>query len=106
MDEDALLDALRSVEDPEAGMNIVELGLVYGVEAAPGGNAPTRWTAKVRMTMTSPTCPLGDYLTDAVRDALRARFPELEQVEVELVWDPPWTPERMSEGARNFFGWT
>ena len=99
MDEDALLDALRSVEDPEAGMNIVELGLVYGVDATPP-------VAKVRMTMTSPTCPLGDYLTDAVRDALRARFPELAQVDVELVWDPPWTPERMSEGARSFFGWT
>ncbi len=99
MDEDALLDALRSVEDPEAGMNIVELGLVYGVEASGA-------RATVRMTMTSPTCPLGDYLTDAVRDALRARFPELEQVDVELVWDPPWTPERMSEGARSFFGWS
>lgn len=120
MDEDALLDALRSVEDPEAGMNIVELGLVHGVEAepdrnapapdgnapAPDRNAPARWLARVRMTMTSPTCPLGDYLTDSVRDALRARFPELEQVDVELVWDPPWTPERMSEGARSFFGWT
>ena len=99
MDEDALLDALRSVEDPEAGMNIVELGLVYGVEAIPP-------VATVRMTMTSPTCPLGDYLADAVRDALRGRFPELERVDVELVWDPPWTPERMSEGARNFFGWS
>jgi len=106
MDEDALLDALRSVEDPEAGMNIVELGLVYGVDATPDRNAPARWFAKVRMTMTSPTCPLGDYLTESVRDALRARFPELEQVDVELVWDPPWTPERMSEGARSFFGWS
>jgi metal-sulfur cluster biosynthetic enzyme len=96
--EEALLDALRSVHDPEAGMNIVELGLVYGVEATPPA-------ARVRMTMTSAACPLGDYLTDAVRGALRARFPELEQVNVELVWDPPWTPERMSEEARNFFGW-
>jgi len=96
--EEALLDALRSVEDPEAGMNIVELGLVYGVEATPP-------TATVRMTMTSAACPLGDYLTDSVRDALRLRFPELERVDVELVWEPPWTPERMSEEARNFFGW-
>ena len=96
--EEALLDALRAVDDPEAGMNIVELGLVYGVEATPP-------VAKVRMTMTSPACPLGDYLTDAVRDALLARFPEITQVEVELVWEPPWTPERMSEEARNFFGW-
>ena len=96
--EETLLDALRSVDDPEAGMNIVELGLVYGVEATPP-------SAKVRMTMTSAACPLGDYLTDAVRNALRARFPELDEVHVELVWDPPWTPERMSEEARNFFGW-
>jgi len=98
MDQEALLEALRSVNDPEAGMNIVELGLVYGVEATPP-------TATVRMTMTSAACPLGDYLSDAVRDTLRARFPELEQVNVELVWEPPWTPERMSEEARNFFGW-
>lgn len=96
--EEALLDALRSVDDPEAGMNIVELGLIYGVEAVPP-------LATVRMTMTSAACPLGDFLTDAVRDALRNRFPELEEVNVELVWDPPWTPERMSEEARNFFGW-
>jgi metal-sulfur cluster biosynthetic enzyme len=103
--EEALLDALRSVDDPEAGMNIVELGLVYGVEATPDRNAPARWIASVRMTMTSAACPLGDLLTDAVRDALRACFPELETVNVELVWDPPWTPERMTEEARNFFGW-
>jgi metal-sulfur cluster biosynthetic enzyme len=98
MDEEALLDALRAVIDPEAGMNIVELGLVYGVEATPG-------RARVRMTLTSAACPLGDLLSDQVRDTLRARFPELEQVDVELVWEPPWTPERMSEEARNFFGW-
>jgi metal-sulfur cluster biosynthetic enzyme len=98
MDEDALLDALRSVDDPEAGMNIVDLGLIYGIEAAPP-------MATVRMTMTSAACPLGDYLTDAVRDALRARFPELEEVNVELVWEPPWTPALMSGEARDFFGW-
>ena len=103
--EEALLDALRSVDDPEAGMNIVELGLIYGVEAVQDTNAPARWLATVRMTMTSAACPLGDYLGDAVRDTLRARFPELKQVNVELVWEPPWTPERMSEEARNFFGW-
>jgi len=96
--EEDMLDALRTVQDPEAGMSIVELGLVYGVQAVPAG-------ATVRMTMTSPACPMGDYLCDAVRDTLRARFPDLEKVAVELVWDPPWTPERMSEEARNFFGW-
>jgi metal-sulfur cluster biosynthetic enzyme len=98
MDEAELLDALRTVDDPEAGMNIVDLGLVYGVEAAPP-------RASVRLTLTSPACPLGDYLSDAVRDALRGRFPELSEVAVELVWEPPWTPERMSETARGFFNW-
>lgn len=97
-DPEAMLDALRQVEDPEAGMNIVDLGLVYEVFAEPPA-------ATVRMTMTSPACPMGEYLEAAVRDALRARFPELTEVGVELVWDPPWTPERMSEGARGFFGW-
>jgi metal-sulfur cluster biosynthetic enzyme len=97
-DEEALLDALRTVDDPEAGLNIVELGLVYGVEAA----APR---ATVRMTMTSPACPLGDYLSDSVRNALLTRFPELTEVVVEIVWEPPWTPERMSESARTHFGW-
>jgi metal-sulfur cluster biosynthetic enzyme len=94
-----LLEALREVTDPEAGMNIVDLGLVYGVEAAPP-------VATVRMTMTSPACPLGEYLGEAVRDALRARLPELEDVRVEWTWDPPWTPERMSQEARAFFGWS
>ena len=105
MDEEALLDALRTVDDPEAGMNIGELGLICGIDAKPDENAPASWLATVRMTMTSAACPLGDYLSDAVRDTLRARFPELAQVDVELVWDPPWTPARMSEEARNFFGW-
>jgi metal-sulfur cluster biosynthetic enzyme len=105
MDEAALYDALRTVDDPEAGMNIVDLGLVYGIEVAQIGYAPARWKATVRMTMTSPACPMGEYLTDAVRDALRGRFPELEEVSVEIVWEPLWTPERMSETARGFFNW-
>lgn len=104
-DEEQLLAALREVNDPEVGLNIVDLGLVYGVEALREEGEAERLRARVRMTMTSPACPLGDYLTDAVREALRARFPEIAEVEVEMVWDPPWTPERMSEQARGFFGW-
>ena len=97
-DEAALFDALRTVDDPEAGVNIVDLGLVYGVEANPP-------KAVVRMTMTSPACPMGDYLAEAVEDALRGAFPALTEVTVDFVWDPPWTPERMSESARGFFNW-
>ncbi len=97
--EEELLEALRAVDDPEAGVNIVDLGLVYGVSAAPP-------VATVQMTMTSPACPMGDYLEGAVRDALQGRFPEIAEVRIEMVWDPPWTPERMSESARSFFNWT
>jgi len=107
-----LLEALRQADDPEAGMNIVDLGLVYDIEVkqntkapAQNTNAPVHWVATVRMTITSPACPLGDCLSNAVRDTLRARFPELEKISVELVWEPPWTPERMFVESRNFFGW-
>lgn len=97
--EEELLEALRAVDDPEVGVNIVDLGLVYGVSAEPP-------LATVQMTMTSPACPMGDYLEGAVREALQGRFPELTEVRIEMVWDPPWTPERMSESARSFFNWT
>jgi metal-sulfur cluster biosynthetic enzyme len=79
-------------------MNIVDLGLVYGVEVSPG-------RVHVTMTTTSPTCPMGDALVESVRDAVRRAAPEAKDVEVELTWDPPWTPERMNETARKYFGW-
>jgi metal-sulfur cluster biosynthetic enzyme len=93
-----ILEALRGVEDPEAGMSIVDLGLVYAVERTPAG-------VRVDMTLTSPSCPLGPYLIDEVTAAVRAAVPGTPDVRVQLVWDPPWTPERMSEQARSRFGW-
>ena len=75
-------------------MNIVDLGLVYGVDVEDDRVAVT-------MTMTTPTCPVGDYLRDSVRDAVRDRFPSLAAVDVELTFDPPWTPDRMSDAARS-----
>lgn len=99
MDEQAVTEALRAVEDPEAGMSIVDLGLVYGVQVGPSG-------VHVRMTMTSPACPAAPYLVDESVAAIRAVAPPGTDVQVELVWDPPWTPERMSAEARGRFGWT
>ena len=96
--EETVREALRSVDDPEAGMNIVELGLVYGIDVEAD-------RIRVRMTMTSAACPMGDYLTEAARDAVLRAYPLAGQVDVELVWEPMWTPEMMSEEARNFFGW-
>ena len=99
MDEQQVRQALKGVEDPEAGMNIVELGLVYGIDAQPG-------RVRVAMTMTSPACPAAAYLADEAEAAIREAAPEGTQVEVALVWEPPWTPERMSEEARRRFGWS
>lgn len=94
-----IIDALRTVEDPEAGMSIVDLGLVYGVEHTARG-------VRVDLTLTSPSCPLGPYLVDEIIAAVRTVVPGTPDVRVELVWDPPWTPERMSEEARSRFGWS
>lgn len=98
MDKDQVEQALKTVEDPEAGMNVVDLGLVYGIDVAAG-------KVHVQMTMTSPACPAASYLVDEAAAAIRDVVPHDVDVQVDLVWDPPWTPERMSETARERFGW-
>jgi metal-sulfur cluster biosynthetic enzyme len=91
-------DALRSVIDPEAGINIVELGLVYRIEQVAAAML-------VEVTMTSPTCPMGDMILDEARQAVSACLPDGVSLDLQLVWEPPWGPERMSEKARQLFGW-
>lgn len=98
-DDDAVREALRQVDDPEAGMNIVDLGLVYSVAA-------TTDAVQVDLTMTSAACPLGDVIVERARSAIAAIVPEGTAIDVRLVWDPPWTPDRMSGIARDHFGWT
>ncbi len=98
MSEDDVLQALRTVEDPEAGMSIVDLGLVYSV-------VMKEQSIRVEMTMTSPACPAGAYLVEEAQAAIRAVAPDTADVEVDLVWEPPWTPERMSAEAKARFGW-
>ena len=85
--------ALRNVIDPELGINIVDLGLVYGVEID-GSHV------RVVMTMTTPACPLGDYLKDLVDSTVKRGVPGVQEVEIALVWEPPWDPEMMSEDAK------
>jgi metal-sulfur cluster biosynthetic enzyme len=97
-DDDAVREALRQVEDPEAGMNIVDLGLVYLIEVAPT-------TVRVEMTMTTAACPMTDMIVDQARDAVATLVPEGIAVDVRLVWDPPWTPDKMTGVAREHFGW-
>ena len=95
-DEEKVWDALKQVYDPEIPANIVELGLVYVVAAEPadGGNR-----VKVIMTLTAPGCGIGPVIVDDVRRRVLG-VPGVKDAEVELVFDPPWDPSRMSEAAK------
>ena len=98
MSEEEVKAALKMVEDPEAGISVLDLGLVYGIALEPG-------KVRVDMTMTSPACPASEYIVDEAAAAIRAVAPEGTEIEVRLVWEPPWSPERMSGDAQQRFGW-
>ncbi len=89
-------DALRGVIDPELGINIVDLGLVYGLSIDAS-------RVSVVMTMTSPACPLGGVIKSEARAAIRQLFPGHE-VETHLVWQPPWTSDRITQAGREMLG--
>lgn len=91
-------ELLHEVIDPELGVNIVDLGLVYGIEVTDAG------VVEIEMTLTTPGCPLGGYLDDQIRGCL-AQLPQVRAVSVQLVWEPPWEPEAMSDAAREQLGW-
>lgn len=96
--EEEIRDALRFVVDPEVGLNVIDLGLVYGIEVSAE-------RIGVRMTMTTPACPVADTLVESARAAVRAAAPSIADIDIELVWNPPWSPDMMSEIARAHFGW-
>lgn len=89
-------EALRQVEDPELGMDIVELGLVYDVEV----HGPR---VKVLYSLTSMGCPAGPLIEQDIARVVQ-EIPEVEAVDTELTFDPPWTPERMSDDAKFILG--
>lgn len=93
-----ILDQLGRVIDPELGMNIVDLGLVYEVQVAHDA-------VSVSMTMTTPACPIASHLVDQVKLLLRSQFPALQSIDVQLVWEPLWNPFMMSWKARAQLGW-
>ena len=94
---DEVLAALKTVIDPELGINIVDLGLVYRTAHNANG-------IDIALTMTTPACPLGEMMSEEIKLVLRDRFPDTPDVRVELVWDPPWSPELMSEESRRQLG--
>jgi metal-sulfur cluster biosynthetic enzyme len=93
-----LLVALNEVEDPELGIGIVDLGLIHRADWGENG-------IEVEFTMTSPTCPFGELLTEQIEEVLRRRFREAASIAVRLVWDTPWTLEQINEAARRKLGW-
>ncbi|GAB4246693.1 MAG: metal-sulfur cluster assembly factor [Thermoleophilia bacterium] len=92
-----VLAALKDIVDPELGVNVVDLGLVYDVDVRED-------EAFIRMTLTTIGCPIGTSLAEGVR-AGALKTPGLKDAHVEVVFDPPWTPERMTETARTQLGW-
>ena len=90
---DAVIGALRAVYDPEIPVNIYELGLIYDVQVDPSG------AVAIRMTLTSPSCPSAEQLPVEVEEKVRA-IPGVTSAKVDVVFDPPWEPSKMSEAAR------
>ena len=111
MTEDVVRDALRDCYDPEVPCNIVDLGLVYGVRLAPDANAPgagiagvpPRFRVQIDLTLTSRGCPAHDQIIAQIEGRLWA-FPAISHTEVALVWQPLWTPQRISPAGRKQLG--
>jgi FeS assembly SUF system protein len=88
-----IVDAIKTVYDPEIPVNIYELGLIYDLDIDPKGNVA------IKMTLTAPGCPVAGTMPQMVRDAV-AKVEGLNDIDVDLVWDPPWDKSRMSEAAQ------
>jgi len=95
---DSITSCLENVIDPELGINVVDLGLIYNIHI--NGDK-----ISVDMTLTTPGCPMAGMLAGSVEQAVRQTF-EGADVEVSLIWDPPWTPDRLSDAARQQLGYT
>lgn len=89
----SVVETLRTVFDPEIPVNIYELGLIYKVDATPDGKVD------VEMTLTSPMCPVAGSLPPEVETKIKA-IEGVSEAKVEVVWEPPWTPDKMTEAAR------
>ena len=94
---DTIRKALRQVKDPELNLNIMDIGLVYDVAVSDAGDV------HVQMTLTSPGCPAGSEIIGDVKNVV-GNLDEVKSVDVELVWDPYWTPHRMDPRVKTFMG--
>jgi metal-sulfur cluster biosynthetic enzyme len=96
--DERVLEALREVVDPELGVNVVDLGLVYNAEVEDG-------QVQVAMTLTTPGCPLAGQIRDMAEAAIWRTVPDVESVDIGIVWSPPWRPSMMTDDARDELGW-
>ena len=103
LSEDSVREQLKQVIDPELFVNIVDLGLIYTVDLQDAAEAENQKNVRIEMTMTSPACPAGPQLLANSRDVVK-RLEGVHDVEVKLVMDPPWTPDRMTEDAKDQLG--
>ncbi|MGC8779279.1 MAG: metal-sulfur cluster assembly factor [Anaerolineae bacterium] len=96
---EGVLEVLRqNVHDPEIGLNIVDLGLVYRVEVKDGK------IVNITMTLTSPGCPIGPQIISGVQTYLQRAYPDLDEINVHITWTPMWNPEMMSQEAKDQLG--
>lgn len=100
---DHIWDALRSVEDPELRFDIVNLGLIYNVQLLP---VPEKeeFQVKIEMTLTSPSCPMAPYIFRAIHEAVSV-LPQVNSIDIQLVWEPPWSKDRVSDLGKMELGW-
>lgn len=101
--EDKVRDQLKQVIDPELFVNIVDLGLIYVVDLQPNPEDQAKTDVRVDMTMTSPMCPAGPQLVANSRQVIEA-LEGIGKVEIKVVMEPPWGPDRMTEDARDQLG--
>jgi metal-sulfur cluster biosynthetic enzyme len=104
--EQDILDALRDINDPELPVNIVDLGLIYRVDLAADPDAPgmlPKQKVAIEISMTTPNCPAHAIILEQVRNRL-AGLPDLSWIDVNLVWEPAWTPDRISPAAQKKLG--
>ena len=96
VNQDAIYEALKHIYDPEVGINIVDMGLIYSLDIADS-------KVDVTMTLTSPGCPAGPQILSQVDSAIKA-LEGVEDVDIKVVWSPPWSPDMLSEEARDQLG--
>ncbi|HQJ57106.1 MAG: DUF59 domain-containing protein [Caldisericia bacterium] len=96
--KEQIIDVLKQIYDPEIPINVYDLGLIYNMDISEGGDV------NILMTLTFAGCPIGSYLVQKVEEEIK-KIDGVKNVKVELTFDPPWTPEKMSEEVKKEFGY-